>query len=129
MAIFKHNLRLVFVDKLSWLLLASLLVAHCANGQEVNPSDGDPRAAQVGESIFRAQCATCHGADAKGIDSIDAPDLTLVYADSGTSYESTFDKIRNGVPGSIMPAHTFPDTEIWMLVSYLPIELISSQRR
>ena len=118
-AISKHALRLAFTDKLSWLLVAWLLGAQWTYGQEVNPLEGDPRAARVGGSIFRAQCATCHGADAKGIDSIDAPDLTLVYAGTGTSDESVFDKIRNGVPGSIMPAHTFPDTEIWMLVSYL----------
>ena len=116
--IFTHNLRLALTDKAHWLVFACLLGAQ-SYGQELNPLEDDPRAARVGGSIFRAQCATCHGADAKGIDSIDAPDLTLVYAGSGASDESVFGKIRNGVPGSIMPAHTFPDTEIWMLVSYL----------
>ena len=101
------------------LISALLFLSQSVTGQEVNPLDGDPRAARVGGSIFRAQCATCHGADAKGIDSIDAPDLTLLYTDSGTSDESVFSTIRDGVSGSIMPAHTFPDTEIWMLVSYL----------
>ena len=75
-----NSLRLDFTDKLSWLLYAWLLGAQCSHGQELNPLEGDPRAARAGGSIFRAQCATCHGADAKGIDSIDAPDLTLVYA-------------------------------------------------
>ena len=116
--IFTHNLRLALTDKALWLVFACLLGAQ-SYGQEVNPLEDDPRAARVGGTIFRAQCATCHGADAKGIDSINAPDLTLVYAGSGASDESVFGKIRNGVPGSIMPAHTFPDTEIWMLVSYL----------
>ena len=101
------------------LISAILFLSHSVTGQELNPLEGDPRAARVGGSIFRAQCATCHGADAKGIDSIDAPDLTLLYTDSGTSDETVFSTIRNGVSGSIMPAHTFPDAEIWMLVSYL----------
>lgn len=30
-----------------------------------------------------------------------------------------FSRIQEGVPGSIMPPHDFPVTEIWMLVSYL----------
>ena len=101
------------------LMAAILFFSQSVTGQELNPLDGDPRAARVGGSIFRAQCATCHGADAKGIDSIDAPDLTLLYTNSGTSDESVFSTIRNGVSGSIMPAHIFPDAEIWMLVSYL----------
>ena len=58
------------------LISVILLISQSVNGQELNPLDGDPRAARIGGSIFRAQCATCHGADAKGIDSIDAPDLT-----------------------------------------------------
>ena len=63
-AISKHALRLAFTDKLSWLLFAWLLGAQWTYGQELNPLEGDPRAARVGGSIFRAQCATCHGADA-----------------------------------------------------------------
>ena len=101
------------------LVLAIILISQSVSGQELNPLDGDPRAARIGGSIFRAQCATCHGADAKGIDSIDAPDLTQIYTNSQASDSSVFNIIRNGVSGSIMPAHTFPDTEIWMLVSYL----------
>ena len=101
------------------LIFVILLISQSVNGQELNPLDRDPRAARIGGSIFRAQCATCHGADAKGIDSIDAPDLTQIYVNSEASDSSVFNIIRNGVSGSIMPAHTFPDTEIWMLVSYL----------
>jgi len=101
------------------LISVILLISQSVNGQELNPLDGDPRAARIGGSIFRAQCATCHGADAKGIDSIDAPDLTQIYVNSEASDSSVFNIIRNGVSGSIMPAHTFPETEIWMLVSYL----------
>ena len=114
-----YRLKFFLVSKIFCLISASLFLSQLATGQELNPLDGDPRAARVGGSIFRAQCATCHGADAKGIDSIDAPDLTLLYTGSGTSDESVFNTIRDGVSGSIMPAHTFPDTEIWMLVSYL----------
>lgn len=102
--------------------IVSILLLSCAalaQAQQSNPLASDPRAARSGGVIFRAQCATCHGADAKGISSIDAPDLTLIWTQQGRTEGSVFASIRDGIPGSIMPAHGFPDTEVWMLVSYL----------
>lgn len=101
------------------LLLLTLFSVSLASAQQTNPLAADPRAARAGGTLFRAQCATCHGADAKGISSIDAPDLTLLWTQSGITEERVFTRIRDGVPGSIMPAHDFLDTEIWMLVSFL----------
>lgn len=95
------------------------LIASTASAQQTNPLASDRRAAVAGGVIFRGQCATCHGADAKGISSIDAPDLTLMWTQPGMSESRVFNRIQAGVPGSIMPPHDFPDTEIWMLVSYL----------
>lgn len=102
-----------------FLLLAVAIYPSAVLAQQTNPLASDPRAAAAGGVIFRAQCATCHGADAKGISSIDAPDLTLMWTQPGISENRVFSRIQEGVPGSIMPSHDFPDTEIWMLVSYL----------
>ncbi len=99
--------------------LAVFLIASTASAQQTNPLASDPRAARAGGVIFRGQCASCHGADAKGISSIDAPDLTLMWAQPGMTENRVFTRIQAGIPGSIMPPHDFPDTEIWMLVSYL----------
>ena len=96
-----------------------------AQAQVLNPLASDPRAAQAGGAIFRAQCATCHGADAKGIDSIEAPDLTLIWARQKTTEASLFKTIKEGIAGSIMPPHQNPDPEIWMTVSYLKSIAIS----
>ncbi|MBT8146257.1 MAG: c-type cytochrome [Gammaproteobacteria bacterium] len=96
-----------------------LTISEIGLAQGVNPLDSNPRAAAAGGSLFRAQCATCHGADAKGIPSIQAPDLTQLWSQTGNTDETVFQTIRNGIPGSIMPPHSFTDTEIWMLVSYL----------
>tara|TARA_B110000444_G_scaffold89899_1_gene84966 strand:- start:13 stop:786 length:774 start_codon:yes stop_codon:yes gene_type:complete len=96
-----------------------------AQAQVLNPLASDPRAAQAGGAIFRAQCATCHGADAKGIDSIEAPDLTLIWAREATTDASLFKTIKEGIAGSIMPPHQNPDPEIWMTVSYLKSIAIS----
>lgn len=100
-------------------MLLPLFFSGSALAQQSNPLESDPRAARAGGVIFRAQCATCHGADARGISSIDAPDLTLIWTRNETTDNSVFDSIRQGIPGSIMPPHGFPDAEIWMLVSYL----------
>ncbi|MEX0964184.1 MAG: c-type cytochrome [Pseudohongiellaceae bacterium] len=122
-------------DKRSWSKLISLvslcvvLLSTTATAQQTNPLAADPRAARAGAVIFRAQCATCHGADAKGISSIDAPDLTLIWTQTGVSEERVFSRIQDGVPGSIMPAHDFPDTEIWMLVSYLRSVAVAGSTR
>jgi len=110
------------LNRLATSLLVSFLIlplSTLVQAQQSNPLANDPRAAGAGGVIFRAQCATCHGADAKGISSIDAPDLTLMWIEDGISDSSVFQTISSGVPGSIMPAHGFPDAEIWMLVSYL----------
>lgn len=101
------------------LALGGMFFSGLAAAQQSNPLANDPRAARAGGVIFRAQCATCHGADAKGISSIDAPDLTLMWTQEGMTEERAFSRIREGVPGSIMPPHDFPDAEVWMLVSYL----------
>jgi len=101
------------------LLITSMIVASSAIAQDVNPLAGNIRAEYAGGVLFRAQCATCHGADAAGIETINAPDLTRMWLDRSYSDGQVFQIVRNGVAGTIMPAHNFTDTEVWMLVSYL----------
>lgn len=116
------SLSSLYTNRMRNALLPILLLVATSPAliaQSVNPLEGDPRAAFAGGALFRAQCATCHGADAKGISSIDAPDLTLMWSQRQLSAQDVFDTIRNGVAGSIMPPHDFTDTEIWMLVSHL----------
>ena len=104
----------------AWLLaVAAALLPAVTIAQAINPLESDPRARAAGGSLYRAQCATCHGADATGIQSIQAPDLTRLWSTPGRSDASVFETIRNGIPGSIMPPHSYTDTETWMLVSYL----------
>jgi putative heme-binding domain-containing protein len=105
--------------------VAFFFLISLAQAQVLNPLASDSRAAQAGGAIFRAQCATCHGADAKGIDSIEAPNLTLIWARETTTDASIFKTIKEGIAGSIMPPHQNPDPEIWMIVSYLKSIAIS----
>lgn len=112
------------------LCMALFMVELAAQTTQLNPLESDPRAARVGGGLFRAQCATCHGGDAKGISSIEAPDLTLLWAEGEKTDAEVFASIRNGVPGSIMPPHGYTDPEIWMLVSFLhSIAVVGTNQR
>ncbi|MFP6826366.1 MAG: c-type cytochrome [Pseudohongiellaceae bacterium] len=112
--------RLSLMRLVIWLLsITAVMCVSFVRAQQINPLESDPRAARAGGVLFRSQCASCHGGDARGITGIEAPDLTLIWAAVGTTDERVFQTIRNGVPGSIMPAHGFTDPETWMLVSYL----------
>jgi putative heme-binding domain-containing protein len=86
-----------------------------ASAQQQNPFEGDAAAVTAGGALFAGRCADCHGGDAKGSR---GPDLTQRWA-AGATDESTFEKIRRGVPGSIMPPSAAPDHELWAIVSYL----------
>ena len=101
------------------LIGISLLVYAWATppalAQQLNPFEGDAAAVTAGGALFAGRCADCHGADAKGSR---GPDLTQRWA-AGATAESTFAKIRSGVPGSIMPPSAAPDHELWAIVAWL----------
>jgi len=65
--------------------------------------------------MYAQRCADCHGADATGVR---GPDLTRLWG-TGATDERVFQVIRQGVPGSIMPASTAPDADVRALVAYL----------
>ena len=89
-----------------------------AQAPAVNPLAGNAEAIRFGMGLFRARCADCHGMDARGVR---APDLTQVWA-SGRTDDGLFKTLRNGVPGTEMPAFVPPratDTEAWQILAYL----------
>ena len=97
------------------LLLACAWATPAALAQQLNPFEGDAAAVTAGGALFAGRCADCHGADARGSR---GPDLTQRWA-AGATAESTFAKIRSGVPGSIMPPSAAPDHELWAIVAWL----------
>jgi putative heme-binding domain-containing protein len=86
------------------MTLAGVVTAHAQGG---SLSDG--------ARLYAARCADCHGADATGVR---GPDLTRLWG-AGATDERVSQVIRQGVPGSIMPASAAPDAEIQALVAYL----------
>lgn len=93
-----------------------------AQGQ--NPLAGDPKAAKLGESQFRANCAFCHGLGARGGGR--GPDLTRAQKRHGSSDVDLFRTINEGVPGTAMPPNGatqqgvgMTETEVWQVIAYI----------
>lgn len=102
------------------LLMAGASAALRAQAQTEtprNPYTPNPQVIQEGMAAFRANCAYCHGMDARGMR---APDLTGVFA-RGATEEGLYRTVRRGIPGTEMPpAGVFlqePDT--WKVLMYL----------
>jgi putative heme-binding domain-containing protein len=102
------------VAALSTFAVVSVTAQNTPTG---NPLAGNADAIRFGTGLFRARCADCHGMDARGVRS---PDLTQVWA-SGRTDEGLFKTVKNGVPGTEMPAvgARMPDNEIWQILAYL----------
>jgi len=83
-----------------------------------NPLEGNRDAIRNGGAMFRTRCAGCHGPDARGDR---GPDLTGLWA-SGVSDDRIFETVREGVPGTDMPAADparVSDREIWQMLAYV----------
>jgi cytochrome c oxidase cbb3-type subunit III len=92
--------------------------------QDKNPLAGDPKAAKLGESQFRANCAFCHGLGARGGGR--GPDLTRAQKRHGNADADLFRTINEGVPGTAMPPNGATQQgvgmtaeEIWQVISYI----------
>ena len=92
--------------------------------QEKNPLAGDAKAAKIGESQFRANCAFCHGLGARGGGR--GPDLTRAQKRHGNADADLYRTINEGVPGTAMPPNGatqqgvgMTEEEIWQVISYI----------
>jgi len=89
-------------------------------------------AAQVarGAKIFSANCATCHGATAKGLTGKDNTDLvrSLYVLDDEKGILLT-PPIKNGIPGKGMPPSTLSDDEIKDVAAWLRVQSYGAGHR
>ena len=74
-----------------------------------------PKPLASGAALFGESCATCHGADGKGLN---GPSLTALFT-AGRTDERILQTMRNGVPGSIMPPSTASDADLRAILGYL----------
>jgi hypothetical protein len=72
----------------AFMLVANLLASMAICAQEKNPYGGDAKAAKLGESQFRINCAFCHGLGARGGGR--GPDLPHAQKKHGSSDEALF---------------------------------------
>jgi putative heme-binding domain-containing protein len=106
------------------ILAASLVGPKPATAQGKNPYARDAKAAKLGESQFRINCAFCHGLGAQGGGR--GPDLTRAQKKHGSTDEDLFLTINAGVPGTAMPANGttgqgvgMTAEEIWQVITYI----------
>jgi alcohol dehydrogenase (cytochrome c) len=68
-----------------------------------------------GAALYGEACASCHGADGKGLA---GPSLIGLFA-AGRTDDRILQTMRSGVPGSIMPPSTASDTELRAILGYV----------
>jgi mono/diheme cytochrome c family protein len=82
-----------------------------------------PQAVQTGAQLFRENCAQCHGAPgvAATIQGMKPAPPNLLGASRKNIPPDVFSKIKNGIPGTAMPAwgSSMPDQSIWSLAAFL----------
>src|SRR5258708_9872933 len=104
--------------------MAALLKTICCSaacialgfGQEQvrrNPFD-TPQGTEQGRALFQLHCSYCHGAKGEGGR---GADLTTGQYRLGGSDANLFNSIRNGIPGTEMPAVRVSDDEVWKMAA------------
>jgi len=91
-----------------------------ADAGPANPFAGNQAAIDEGRALFNDTCTRCHGPN--GAAGEFGPGLAI----PGRSYARTtdgqiFDAIKNGIPGTPMPAHQgkLSDDQIWKIAAYV----------
>lgn len=84
-----------------------------------NPFEGSQQAIQQGREIYSNSCTTCHGLE--GAAGEMGPALGVParrYSLSNTA--AIFEAIKNGIPGTQMPAATgLSDEDVWKVATYI----------
>jgi putative heme-binding domain-containing protein len=97
----------------SWCLVA--LFAPCRAQVQRNPLD-TAEGLEQGAALFQTHCSYCHGARGEGGR---GADLTTGQYRRGGSDANLFTTVRNGIPGTEMPAVRATDEEVWKMVAFV----------
>ena len=116
------------------LLVAALLIIQGRNAVAAqgiplntpNPVAVSDASLEVGKQSFANNCAACHGVGGAGDGpagiNLDPPPANLLVGHALYHYDAEFfNWIRNGKPGTAMPAFsgTLTDNEIWSTILYV----------
>jgi cytochrome c oxidase cbb3-type subunit 3 len=91
------------------------LTAPARAQAQINPFD-TPQGVEQGGALFQTHCTYCHGARGEGGR---GADLTTGQYRRGGSDASLYASIRNGIPGTEMPAVRATDDEVWKMVAFV----------
>jgi PQQ-dependent dehydrogenase (methanol/ethanol family) len=82
-----------------------------------NPFAGNKSAVAAGAVLYQQTCQACHGGEARGDR---GPALATGNFRHGSEDSDLFQTVRNGIPGTQMPAfHDLATDKIWRIISYL----------
>jgi alcohol dehydrogenase (cytochrome c) len=82
-----------------------------------NPFAGNRSAVTAGAVLYQQTCQACHGGKAQGDR---GPALATGNFHHGGEDSELFQTIRNGIPGTQMPAFSdLPTDNVWRIISYL----------
>jgi len=90
-------------------------VAPARAQAQTNPFD-TPQGVEQGGALFQTHCTYCHGARGEGGR---GADLTTGQYRRGGSDANLYASIRNGIPGTEMPAVRATDDEVWKMVAFV----------
>src|SRR3984957_6887815 len=82
-----------------------------------NPLGTGPEVVAAGHVTFNRTCTACHGMD--GAEGERAPALVGDRRFFRLSEAAIFVTIKNGIPGTAMPALGLPDVDIWRIVVFI----------
>jgi len=81
------------------------------------PPQGSQDAAALGREIYNRSCTMCHGQDGTVGDR--GPALAAQRRYLRTSEADLFDAIKNGIPGTLMPASALPAADVTKMVAFI----------
>ncbi len=94
--------------------------AAAAAAEERNPLEGDERAHERGEVVYKQYCDACHGDDGKGGIGPSLTDTTWLNKEGDIGDGRIYEIIANGTPNGMPPyANQLDKDKIWSLVSYI----------
>jgi len=102
----------------------SMIEAFGALVQVAVPDEFSPQA-QIGERVFNASCAACHGTNAAGQNGVAPPLIFITYAPNHHGDGSFLSAARNGVQshhwdfGNMPPVDGLTNSDIAALVRYI----------
>ena len=85
--------------------------------RSTNPLGRSPEVVAAGRQLYNSSCTMCHGLEGAAGDR--APALAAARRYVRSSDDDIFAAIKNGIPGTLMPASSVPDESIWKIVAYI----------